>query len=492
MSNPNPAGQSLRVILFVATTSVVALAVVIAGALITLTTLLHETTSSAATSVEGVRLAQEAQVDLLLLGRADGLLKRDIQERLAHRLNEARLLAATVRELALISEAEARVAAYISESRDAATAPGQVDARLEAAYGALDSLVHASVVSARAAHRTAASWDRRANYVGLGAAASLIGMAAWLLVWLERRAFAPIFQLMTAMERFGKGDREARALETGPAELRRMGRHFNEMATALAVRRQAQIAFLGGVAHDLRNPLTALKMSVALIHPDKPLPPEPRVRHIVEKIDRQITRLDRMAGDFLDISRIEAGELELKIEAYDACDLVRAVVHLFEGISPEPHIVVSLPPGPVEVHCDHLRIEQVLTNLISNAIKYSPPGRPVEVAVEAGEEEVIFRVTDKGIGIPEDEQQHVFEPFRRTGLSKETVPGVGLGLYVVRSIVEAHAGRMRLESVVGAGSTFRVCLLRFGALESSALSKSDRAAVGTPALEGPRALDTSS
>lgn len=489
MSNRDRGGSSLRRILVVATAGVVALALVVAGALVVLTTLLHETTSSAASSVERVRLAQEAEVDLLLHARATGLLRRDIQERLAHRLRDARVLATTPHERALIEEAESRVAAYISKNRDAATPPAELDASLEAAYGALDSLVHASVVSAREAHRVASAWDQRANYIGFGLGASLICLAAWLLVWLERGAFEPLRQLMHAVERFGRGERDVRAPDTGPAELRELGARFNEMARALAARRQAQIAFLGGVAHDLRNPLSVLKMSVALIRPDSPLPPEGRVRHILEKIDRQITRLDRMAGDFLDIAKIEAGELELRINVCDARDLIGAVVHLFEGTAPEPRIRVNLPSTPIEIHCDQLRIEQVLTNLISNAMKYSPPDAPVEVAVEASDEEVAFRVTDRGTGIPESEQPHVFEPFRRAGLSRESVPGVGLGLYVVRRIVEAHAGRIQLQSTPGVGTTFRVWLQRLGELQSSAPQGGHRAPDGRSAGAGKRRLD---
>jgi signal transduction histidine kinase len=420
--------------------------------------------------------AQEAEVDLLLSDRtSSGLLRRDIQERLAARLSDARGLAVTVEERRIVTEAQSRVAAYIAKSRDSGITAQELEAYQEAAYGALEALVQASVASAREAHRVASSLDQRANYIGLGAGTLLLVMAAWLLIWLERRAFAPILELMNALERFGKGDNQARAPESGPAELRKIAWRFNEMASALAVRRQAQIAFLGGVAHDLRNPLSVLKMSVALMPPNKPLPPEPRIRNIVEKVDRQITRLDRMAGDFLGIAKIEAGELELKIDAHDARDLIRAVVHLFEGTFPEPRLVLTLPSEPIEVHCDQLRIEQVLTNLISNALKYSPRGSPVEVAVEASGERVTFRVADRGIGIPESEQALVFEPFRRSGLWKETVPGIGLGLFVVRNIVEAHGGSIQLQSAPGVGSTFSVNLLRFCVVQHASDGKRARA-----------------
>ena len=121
-------------------------------------------------------------------------------------------------------------------------------------------------------------------------------------------------------------------------------------------------------------------------------------------------------------------------------------------------IDVQLPEEPAVVECDPMRIEQVVTNLISNAIKYSPDDAPVTVSVASNDEEVAVSVADRGIGLSEEERQRLFEPFRRVGLSKEAVPGVGLGLFVVKRIVDAHHGRIEVESEPGEGSTFRVLL----------------------------------
>jgi signal transduction histidine kinase len=300
----------------------------------------------------------------------------------------------------------------------------------------------------------------------MGVGALLLTAAVVVLAWLKHRAFAPLFSLADIMERFGRGDRDARATETGPLELQEMSRCFNEMASALAMQRQRQIAFLGGVAHDLRNPLSALKLSVASASPNRPLPPEPRLRQILEKIGRQIVRLERMTGDFLDMASIESGEMELNVEVHDAREMVRAVVDLHDGGAPDSRIRIALPAEPLLFECDPLRIEQVLTNLLSNAMKYSPPNTEIEVALEPLPGEVVLRVTDQGVGILEGERQSVFEPFRRVGLSKGAVPGVGLGLYVVRRIIEAHRGLIEVESVPGSGSTFRVFLPRRHFLEA--------------------------
>jgi signal transduction histidine kinase len=260
------------------------------------------------------------------------------------------------------------------------------------------------------------------------------------------------------MERFGRGDRGARAEEAGLSELRDVAQRFNEMATSIGSQYDAQIAFFGGVAHDLRNPLSVLKMSLGMVRPGQVRPPEPDLQRIFEIVDRQIMRLECMVGDFLDIAKIEAGQLELRRELQDVRGLISDTCDLFQGSSPEHPIEVSAPDEPVLLRCDPLRIEQVVSNLISNAIKYSPGGGTVWVALTRTAEEATIAVTDQGIGISAEDQRRLFEPFRRAGPSRETIPGVGLGLFVTRTIVEGHGGRIEIESRPEKGSTFLVYL----------------------------------
>ncbi len=230
------------------------------------------------------------------------------------------------------------------------------------------------------------------------------------------------------------------------------------MAAALAAQRHEQVAFLGGVAHDLRNPLSALAMSVGTLAPEGPMPPEKSIRRTVATIRRQVTHLERMIGDILELTKIEAGHVELQPDVRQLEPLVREVVSLFEVTSGGQRIKASIPDEPVRVRCDAMRIEQVVSNLVSNAIKYSPSGRDVEVSIAREGSHAVIAVSDHGVGIGPLDQARLFEPFRRVGLSKETIPGVGLGLFVVKRIVEAHGGRIYVESSLGRGSTFRVFL----------------------------------
>jgi signal transduction histidine kinase len=219
------------------------------------------------------------------------------------------------------------------------------------------------------------------------------------------------------------------------------------------------MTFLGGVAHDLKNPLCALRMAVSGFEREEPQP-EGHTRQTLELVGRQTTVLERMVGDFLDIARIEAGQLELHFETADLRELARAVAEMFRGWSALHPVELSLPDAPVTVRCDALRIEQAIVNLLSNAIKYSPEGGPVKVAVTLTDSEAVLAVGDRGIGIPPDGQRRIFEPFTRLGLSRESIPGAGLGLYIVQKIMVAHGGRVEVDSAPGVGSTFRLRLPR--------------------------------
>lgn len=455
MSGP----ASIRTTMAIVTVVVTVLAVIVSAGLVTLTTILHRSTVSSTASVESVRIAEEAEIDLLRHERArDALIRRELESSLRHKLTEANRFVTTESEARALAEAESQVERFILVSRDPQRSAAERAARQDAAYRALESLVRINLAQAKAAQQNAARWDYLGNFVGVSVGALVVVVAGVLLFWLRRRAFERVLVLASAMERFGRGEHDTRAAETGPRELRDMCRRFNEMASAVAAQRQAQIAFLGGVAHDLRNPLAALQMSVGLLGGDQPLPSEDRIRQTVGRISRQITRMERMLGDFLDVAKIEAGELGLQLDTHDARALVAEVVDLFVDAGQDHRLEVQLPEEELLVRCDALRVEQVIANFISNAIKYSPAGTIVEVILEARGGELALSVTDRGVGISARDKARIFEPFRRVGLSRETVPGVGLGLFVVRTIVAAHGGRIEVESEPGRGSTFRFFL----------------------------------
>jgi two-component system, OmpR family, sensor histidine kinase MtrB len=413
-----------------------------------------------ASSVENVRAAEETQVALLMHDRANEPEEvRRAEEDMLQNLAAIRRSTTEGTE-ASVARAENLVNDYVEGAhlRRPRVDPPELTGQFKAAFNMLDAISDSNIAAARAARDAAARWDRWLNIIGTCALIIVLVCTAWLLWWVRTQAFQPVFDLARAMERFGRGEHDARARESGPTELREMIERFNQMAAALAAQRQAQVAFLAGVAHDLRNPLSALSMSVALIDPHQPLPPEPRIRRTIELVRRQLKKLERMVNDFMDMTKVEAGQLELHMGRQDLTELVRDVVNLFEATEPEQRIELSLPKEHVSVDCDSLRIEQVLSNLISNALKYSPSARKIEVALSRDGDEAIVRVRDYGIGISEEDQHRLFEPFRRVGLSRDSIPGAGLGLYVVQRLISAHGGRIEVSSKPGEGALFSVHL----------------------------------
>jgi two-component system, OmpR family, sensor histidine kinase MtrB len=464
--------MSLKTVLTTTVALLGALSIAAAASLVILTSYLHRTTDSLGNAARGVQLAEELKVDLLNIHRlsSPSLPSGEETDRsraraesvLRGHLTETRNYVHTDAERVLLVEVERAISAYLLARGQAQELPsGQravaLNARLDAALTPLDRLVNLNVDEALTAREQSLRWDNLANLVGIGVAALLVLGGAGLLLWMRRYVFRPLLDISRAMRRFGGGRKRTRAPEEGPTELREMARTFNDMANSLARQQDEQLTFLAGVAHDLRNPLSALKMSAALVTSGRPLPEE-RLRKTMALVRRQVARLDRMVGDLLDATRIEAGRFELQLDERDARDLAREVVELYQAGGSSHDLRLLLPEQPVTLRCDGTRVEQVLHNLVSNALKYSPVGSRVDVEVSQRDEEVVLSVVDRGIGISAEEMRHLFAPFRRSGRAREKAPGVGLGLSVSRRIVEAHGGRIEVDSRPGVGSTFRVRL----------------------------------
>jgi signal transduction histidine kinase len=454
---------SLRRTLTIAIVILAALAMLSSGSLLVVTEHLKTEGKRVRNAMRGARRAEELHVGLLSYDRNPNLSARQIlRRRIEETLTEARQYVDDEEEREVLNRAEKEIRDYfhskqtMPDSKLIAAGPNAAD--IDSAISTLDTLVRINVRQADAAMGEAAEWEQAANLVGLGVAVTLVVGVASVLIWLRFYAFRPIFHMISAIRRFAGGDRSARAPVIGPLEFREIAGSFNEMAVALDERHRRQLTFLSGVAHDLRNPLSALALSTAGVSPERPLPSEERIRKAFDLVRRQTDRLNRMIGDFLDASRIEAGNLELKPRECDLRNLARNTMELFESSSPLHELRLSVPSEPIRAPCDPERIEQVLNNLVSNAIKYSPQGGPVEVSVTREQSQAIISVRDQGCGMSVQDQQRIFRPFSRTGTSRETIPGVGLGLFVARTIVRAHGGDIEVESAPGAGSVFRVRL----------------------------------
>lgn len=216
-----------------------------------------------------------------------------------------------------------------------------------------------------------------------------------------------------------------------------------ELANRLAYQ-QLREEYLSHVAHDLRTPLTVILSTAQLLERSAESKPD-RVRFWSSNIQTNARNLNRMIEDLLDTSLIESKRLVLQKSPADLCRLVRHVAERIKPAYPKSEIQVRIPEGEVIVNMDPQRIEQALVNLISNAVKYSSPRTPitVEAGVESGE--VVVSVTNQGIEISEEDRPYLFERYYRGEKRKKKGSGLGLGLYIVKGLIEAHEGRIWLE-----------------------------------------------
>jgi PAS domain S-box-containing protein len=219
-------------------------------------------------------------------------------------------------------------------------------------------------------------------------------------------------------------------------------------------------AFFSVASHELRNPLTSLLGNAQLLQ--RRLIREgtrsERDQRTVAVIVEQAARLNTMITEMLDVARIETGQLSIECTPLDVCALARRVVAEVQPTLTQHTLTYSDPGVPLLINGDALRLEQVLQNLIQNAIKYSPAGGSVTVRVEQQGETVCVAVADQGVGIPQEALPRLFQRFyRAANVDAGGIKGLGIGLYVVKEIVTLHSGAVTVDSAEGLGSTFTIC-----------------------------------
>jgi signal transduction histidine kinase/CheY-like chemotaxis protein len=252
-------------------------------------------------------------------------------------------------------------------------------------------------------------------------------------------------------------------------------RLMHEKVRALSARQE----LLSIVSHDLKNPLSAIMLGVAQLLATSRLDDRRRGRKQLEAIRRGADTMDRMIRDLVDLASIEAGRLSVEVEELDVVALVRESLTMFEplAIARGLQLRAELPPAPIVVCADRGRVLQVLSNVVGNALKFTPHGE-VMVAVRADGERVVITVADTGVGIAPDLLMHVFERYAQAAATAKQ--GRGLGLFIAKNIVEAQGGALSVESELGIGSTFSVVLPR----AESPTARVDDAVPAAPAPHG--------
>ena len=307
---------------------------------------------------------------------------------------------------------------------------------------------------------------RRAE-VGAGLALAFFGLALTVgliaAYSLTRTIHRPVRALRAATEALSRGEFDRRIDVPNRDELGDLARAFNEMAARLQELDELKSGFISMVSHDLKTPLTSMKEAVEMLSEGVGGDLTVRQRRLLTIASESLDRLGRYVQGILDVFRFEAGRIHLVLEPLALTEVVREQIDLAEarcqeaGLNLRTELDRDLPP----LEGDRFRLAQIIANLLDNAIKFTPRGGRImmRTGVQPWKDDLglILEVTDSGPGIAPRDLRHIFDKFfQAPSSSRPKVGGAGLGLAIVRSLVEAHHGKVTVESALGRGTTFKV------------------------------------
>ena len=287
------------------------------------------------------------------------------------------------------------------------------------------------------------------------AAALAVGLAALAGYLVAARIARPVVALTDASDRMAAGDLGARAPVAGGDEVGRLGESFNGMADRVETTVTSLRRFVADAAHEIGTPLTALQADLELAERKTTSDDQ---RRLVDRALVQTSRLASLSDNLLQLSRLEAGEATGGPEIADLAAVAR---ELADGAASRAEqagveLLVDVAAGPLTVPVEHARLQTVLSNLLDNAVKFTPEGGTITLAVRQEGSSAVATVADTGVGIPRDEQREIFGRFHRAR-NVSAYPGNGLGLAIVKAAVERGGGTVTFSSS-DAGTTFKVTL----------------------------------
>ncbi len=298
---------------------------------------------------------------------------------------------------------------------------------------------------------------RRSSAFGLAAAGVFaVLFASFAGLWFAMSLVRPIDRITATAQALADGDRDARTGFDGDDAISMLGRTFDEMADSIEADREMERRLTADVAHELRTPLQAIQATVEAMQ-DGVYPADPEHLQIVRD---ETVRLSRLTAGILELTRLERGSVTMRFEMMDVADPVLAALDAHRALLDATGLAIDerIERG-LRVHGDRDRLVQAIGNLLSNAARYSADGGTVTVGVRRDGARALIEVADTGIGIAEEDLERVFSRFWRADAARDRASGgLGIGLSVVREIVERHGGSVEAARREGGGSVFTIKL----------------------------------
>lgn len=291
------------------------------------------------------------------------------------------------------------------------------------------------------------------------AAIIAIFISTFIIYYFSQRILVkPLFEINKTAREISNGEFEKRVDTTSRDEIGQLGESFNFMADALQNLENLRRDFIANISHELRSPITSIRGFLQGIL-DGTIP-ENKYKYYINTALGESKRLTRLISDILDLSRLESGEFSLNTSSFDLNELIRLIILRFENEieSKKLNVDIIFSGDMLYVSADMDRIGQVISNLVDNAIKFTPESGEIGISTMIQGKRVIVSVKDTGMGIPEDQVKLIWDRFHMVDKSRSTKRGTGLGLTIVRQIIKQHGEEIWVESKEGEGSTFSFTL----------------------------------
>lgn len=286
----------------------------------------------------------------------------------------------------------------------------------------------------------------------------LFVLFALVMAWMcSRILLKPIKTIENSIERIYAGDMETTIEEQGEAEVKNIIREFNRMVAKLAKQDESRQQFVSNVSHELKTPITSMKVLADSLLGQENVPEE-LYQEFLADITKEIDRENEIITDLLDIVKMDNNSVELNITTVNINEMVESTLKRLRPIAETKNIEVVLESfRPVMADIDEVKFNMVVTNLVENAIKYNVTDGWVRVSLNADHKYFYLKVADSGIGMQEEDQEHIFERFFRVDKARaRETGGTGLGLSITKNIILLHRGTVKVHSKEGEGTTFTV------------------------------------